>query len=108
MQPDGNVCLTAEIDYSGNDGEFLISIACGSDSAESGQQARAGLLDDFEKTQTLFRTQWEERQSEYSPIEDLSGSDLDMYRVEYGRSGDTSVQEISGSLHRELVFALGL
>ncbi len=81
LAADGNICLTAEIDSSGNDGEFLISIACGLDPAESGQQARAGLLDDFEKTQTLFRTQWEERQSEYSPMEDLSGSDLDMYRV---------------------------
>jgi glucoamylase len=76
----GNVSLVGEIDCGGN-GEFLISLACGSDPAEAAQQARAGLLDDFDKTQALFLQGWQERQGQYDPIEDLSGSDLDMYRV---------------------------
>jgi glucoamylase len=81
LADNGNVCLTAEIDYSKNGGEFLVALACGSDPAEAAQQARAGLLDDFDRTKALFLQEWQERQGEYSQMADLSGSDLDMYRV---------------------------
>ncbi len=77
----GNVALTAEMDYRQQDGEFLISLACGSDPAEAAQQARAGLLDDFENTQAVFLREWQEQQGKYASVKDLSGSDLDMYRV---------------------------
>ena len=81
LAADGNVCLIAEIDTTKNYSEFLISLACGSDSAEAAQQARAGLLADFDKTRALFLQQWQEKQATYSSVEDLSGSELDMYRV---------------------------
>jgi glucoamylase len=77
----GNVALTAEIDTRRNDGRFFLSLACGSHPAEAGQQARAGLLEDFDKTQALFLEHWQEQQAKYADIEDLSGSKLDMYRV---------------------------
>lgn len=78
---DGNVALTAEIDYRENEGQFLISVACGSDPAEAAQQARAGILDDFANTQSVFLNEWQEQQAKYDAVEDLSGSKLDMYRV---------------------------
>lgn len=77
----GNVSLTAQIDYSRPGGEFFVSIACGSEPAEAGQQARAGLLEDFKVTQALFLKEWRAVQAKYDPIKDLSGSKLDMYRV---------------------------
>ncbi len=80
-RPDGNVALTAEIDITKNGGECLVGIACGSDPAEAAQQARAGLLDDFDKTLCTFRQEWQDQQARYASIEDLSGSKLDMYRV---------------------------
>ncbi len=77
----GNVALTAEIDYSRKQGQFLVSLACGSDRAEAAQQARAGILDDFDNTQSVFLREWQEQQGKYASIADLSGSKIDMYRV---------------------------
>jgi glucoamylase len=77
----GNVALTGEIDWKSMGGTFTVSIACGSDSAEAAQQARAGILEDFETTRDLFVRCWKERQGEYAEVADLSGHPLDMYRV---------------------------
>jgi glucoamylase len=80
--PDGNVGMTLEIDYkSRDDGSFVIALAGGADAAESAQQARAGLLEDFDRTRDLFLQQWRDRQGRYREIIDLSGHRLDMYRV---------------------------
>ena len=77
----GNIALTAEIDWKAADGSFTVALACGSDPAEAAQQARAGILGDFDKTRHLFLQHWQERQAEYTEIEDLSGQQLNMYRV---------------------------
>ena len=83
----GNVAVAAEIDLhslskrASNDGTFVISLACGGDPAEAGQQARAGLLQDFAKTRALFVRSWQTQQAESMAVEDLSGGPLDMYRV---------------------------
>jgi glucoamylase len=79
MAMEGNVGMTGEMDYTG--GEFLISLACGADPAEASQQARAGILQDFDKTKDLFTRGWRKEQETYDNIEDLSGAKLDMYRV---------------------------
>jgi glucoamylase len=79
--PAGNVTLTLEIDPSSADGSFVIALAGGEDSAEAGQQARAGLLEDFDTTRDLFLRQWSDCQAQYRHISDLSGHRLDMYRV---------------------------
>jgi glucoamylase len=81
MAEDGNVALTGEIDWKINEGQITISLACGCDSAEAAQQARSGILQDFSKTRDLFLQRWKERQAQYSEIKDLSGRELDMYRV---------------------------
>ena len=78
---EGNVAMTLEIDYRREDGSFVIAIAGGASPAEAGQQARAGLLDDFDITRDLFLRQWKDRQAQYRDMQDLSGHRLDMYRV---------------------------
>jgi glucoamylase len=78
---DGNISLIGEIDWGPGGGYFTISLACGLDPAEAAQQARAGILQDFEKTRALFIQHWKEAQAQYAAIEDLSGQKLDMYRV---------------------------
>jgi glucoamylase len=78
--PEGNVCSTARMDIS-NGGKLLISLACGSDPTEAAQQARAGTLQEFDKTKALFLQEWVEKQATYDSVEDLSGHALDMYRV---------------------------
>jgi glucoamylase len=79
--PDGNVAMTMEIDYRSGDGSIVIALAGGADAAEAGLQARAGLLEDFDRTRELFLQQWRDRQAKYRDIADLSGSSLDMYRI---------------------------
>ena len=87
MAKPGNVAVTAELDLrspstrAGEDGTFTLALACGGDPAEAGQQARAGILQEFSKTQELFVQQWQEEQARYMAVEDLSGSPLDLYRV---------------------------
>ncbi len=83
----GNVALTAEIDYrrqdsAANEGAgFTISLACGADAAEAGQQARAGLLQDFAKTRDLFVRDWREEQARYLDLQDLGEGPVDVYRA---------------------------
>ncbi len=76
----GNVDLTAELDYTADE-PFLVSIACGGEPAEAAQQARAGILQDFDKVRAHFLQQWQQGQSCYDDIADLSEAKLDMYRV---------------------------
>ncbi|MEO6923635.1 MAG: glycoside hydrolase family 15 protein, partial [Bryocella sp.] len=78
---EGNVAMTGEIDYSPSEGQFLVSLACGSNAAEASQQARAGILQNFDTTRELFAQQWKDAQGKYDDIADLSGERLDMYRV---------------------------
>jgi glucoamylase len=77
----GNVSMIGEMDWNTDGGNFTISLACGVDPAEAAQQARAGILEDFEKTRSLFIQHWQETQAQYTAIEDFSGQKLDMYRV---------------------------
>ncbi len=80
----GNVALGAELDLQpGSDGSstFTVVLACGNEAAEAGQQARAGLRQNFTKTRDLFVQGWHEEQSQYAEVEDLAGTGLDMYRV---------------------------
>jgi glucoamylase len=76
----GNVDLTAELDYVADE-PFLVSLACGAEPAEAGQQARAGILQDFDKVRALFLQQWKQEQDRYDDVRDLSEQKLDMYRV---------------------------
>ncbi|MEO6982614.1 MAG: glycoside hydrolase family 15 protein, partial [Edaphobacter sp.] len=77
----GNIAMTGEIDYANDGGVFVVSLACGAHPAEAAQQARAGVLQSFDKTRALFEQGWNELQSKYGDIADLSGQHLDMYRV---------------------------
>ncbi len=86
MAEPGNVAIAMEIDLAAvsrqSDAEgFTIALACGKDSVEAGQQARAGLLQNFEKTRDLFLQGWHEEQAIYDDVEDLGGSRLNLYRV---------------------------
>ena len=64
----GNIATAGEIDWKQNSGVFTVSIACGSDPAEAAQQARAGILEEFDKTRTLFLQHWSEQQAQYANL----------------------------------------
>jgi glucoamylase len=79
--PDGNIAMTLELDTSAGNGSFVVALAFGAEAAEAGQQARAGLLEDFETTRELFLRQWSDLQSRFRDISDLSGHAIDIYRA---------------------------
>ncbi len=90
----GNVALAAEIDlraapWREGSCSFTVSVAFGRDPAEAGQQARAGLLQNFDRTRDLFVQGWQAEQGRYADMKDLAEADAkpgtepgpDMYRV---------------------------
>jgi glucoamylase len=78
----GNVTMTMEVNYrSSSDGSFVVALAGGTTSAEAAQQARASALQDFDKTFAIFLDQWRAKQGSFLDVADLSGHELDMYRV---------------------------
>lgn len=79
--PEGNVTLCAEIDWKFGNGQFVLAIGLGGNCAEAGLQAKAGLLQDFEKVQQKYVAGWKEKQAAQAALEDLGGGDLDLYRV---------------------------
>ena len=80
VAPEGNVGLTAEMDYS-EEGTFTVALAFGDTPAEAAQQAGAGIFQPFEKTRDLFTREWQHCQGEYADLKDLSNMPLDLYRI---------------------------
>ncbi|MGA8938692.1 MAG: glycoside hydrolase family 15 protein [Acidobacteriaceae bacterium] len=79
--PDGNIAMCAEIDLSVAEDGFVVSIGFGGSCAEAAQQARSGLLENFEQVLQRFITEWRNEQATYDLFEDLGGGSHDIYRV---------------------------
>ena len=60
----GNVALTAEVDLASSEGEFVVALGFGRNSAEAGNRALASLSDGFDHARRDYInewTQWQER-----------------------------------------------
>ena len=79
--PNGNIALTAELDIAGNDGECVTALAFGRTPDEAGQQARNGLLKDFDGVQQAFVEGWKEVQSKRIDLGKTYETGFDLYRV---------------------------
>ena len=77
----GNVGLTAEIDWRLCNGRFRIAVAFGGRAAEAGQQARAGLLQEFASVRDRYATAWKAEQAKYASFETEAASDVNHYRT---------------------------
>ncbi len=77
----GNVALTGEIDWRASQGRFRIALACGGQGAEAGQQARAGLLQDFAAVRRKYIEGWNEVQAQCIDLNDRPADKLDLYRA---------------------------
>ncbi len=87
----GNVMLAAEINRAAADRKFKLAVGFGGHGAEAGQQARAGLLQDFESLREAYVRGWREAQSTYVDLGGAPSDGLDIYRV------STSVLQIHES-----------
>ncbi len=77
----GNVGLCSELDWQAAQGTLVVAIAFGSEPAEAGQQARAGVLSHFDDVKAQFIADWKASQAELRPMKVPEGSAHDMYRV---------------------------
>jgi glucoamylase len=78
----GNVAVTAEIDWAASGGEFTLVLACGGRPAEAGQQARAGLLQRFEEVRRKYVEGWRRAQQSWLDLgRPSSKRGVDYYRV---------------------------
>ncbi len=77
----GNVGLCAELDWKPTLGKIILALAFGSFPAEAGQQARAGILQDFEGLKQTYIDEWQRLQGTYAKLAAPEGSAQDHYRV---------------------------
>jgi glucoamylase len=59
LAENGNVALTAEIDWKASEGEFVIAVGFGRDLAEAANRARASLQEGFDSAQKNFTDLWQ-------------------------------------------------
>jgi glucoamylase len=79
--PNGNIALTAELDLSTNDGESVTALAFGRTPDEAGQNARTGLIEDFDKVQRAFVEGWMESRPLSMDLGKTYETGFDLYRV---------------------------
>ncbi len=77
----GNVALTAEIDWRACQGRFRVALGCGGHAAEAGQQARAGLLQEFSSVRDKYVNGWRAELAKYIEDGDRGGSKVDHFRT---------------------------
>lgn len=77
----GNVALTGEIDWQSANGEFVLALGFGSNSAEAGQRALRSLQDGFEAAKSQYVTEWEVWQAALTPLDATSSAAPNLYRT---------------------------
>ena len=80
LAKDGNVTICGELVVK-DSAPFVVAIAFGSEPAEAAQQARAGVLGNFDESWQLYRQGWQEMQANLLPLEAPEGSAHEMYRI---------------------------
>ena len=82
LAENGNVAMTAEIDLQATQGEFLLALGLGRNSAEAGNRARAALQDGFATAQAVYLQEWQDWQNQLLPLDsETSGERENLYRV---------------------------
>lgn len=80
LAKEGNVTLCGELVVKDST-PFTVAVAFGSEPAEAAQQARAGVLGNFDESWQLYWHGWQEMQAKLLPMEAPEGSAHEMYRI---------------------------
>jgi len=70
----GNVALTGEIDFLGNNGEFLLAIGFGSNKTEAAKAAAYSLKDGFDSARKNYIQEWVEWQASLKNIKPVNSN----------------------------------
>ncbi len=81
VAPEGNVALCAKLDWQSSGGSFVLSLAFGSEPAEAGLQARAGMLQPFSDARERFVREWQEEHAQRRPAPQVDGVDPAIYPI---------------------------
>jgi len=79
--PNGNIALTGEIDLASSGRMFVLALGFGRNAAEAGHQARAALLEDFDRSARDYVDGWQAFQSRCVDLDHVGESGFDLYRV---------------------------
>ena len=75
----GNVALTAEIDLTANNGEFILALGFGGIWSAAGQEVRSTLLESYEDLRDHYMRHWEKWHQTLLPL-DSPPRECDLYR----------------------------
>lgn len=82
LAEDGNVALTAEVNWQQTEGEFVIALGFGNTAEEAGQRALSSLQEGFDSIQRTYVQQWQQWQKTLLPLDRNRESDQkNVYRV---------------------------
>jgi len=79
--PDGNVALTAELDFIRGDDGLVLALGFGRNDSEAGHNARAALLEEFSTHVADYLRQWEDFQRRCLDLGEIDDTGFDLYRV---------------------------
>jgi len=74
----GNVALTGEVDFLGNDGEFLMAIGFGSNKTEAAKVAADSLKDGFDSARKNYIQEWVEWQATLKNIKPINSDNRNL------------------------------
>ncbi len=77
----GNVAITGEVDLRARGGRFVLAVGFGSDVAEAGHRALAGVLFDFEDAMAQYIQDWQRWQANLVPMEQAEEKERGLYRI---------------------------
>ena len=79
--PDGNVALTAELDFAAANGSLVLALGFGRNDSEAGHNARAALLQALSTHVADYVRQWKDFQRRCLDLGEVDDTGFDLYRV---------------------------
>jgi glucoamylase len=104
---DGNIVLTGEIDLNRCQGSFLLALAFGGSPAEAGLQAKAALLQDFDKIRDDYIKGWKDFQARCRNLGEVNASGFDIYRISTAVLATHESQSFQGGIVASLSIPWG-
>src|SRR5438445_3882143 len=105
--PDGNVALTAELDFAAAGGSLVLALGFGRNGAEAGHNARASLLDDFSFLVADYAQQWKDFQRRCLDLGEVDDTGFDLYRVSTAVLKTHEAKSFSGAMIASLSIPWG-
>ncbi len=105
--PDGNVALTAELDFAAAGGSLVLALGFGRNGAEAAHNARASLLEDLSFLVADYAQQWKDFQRRCLNLGEVDDTGFDLYRVSTAVLKTHEAKSFSGAMIASLSIPWG-